>query len=242
MELEKMEWRTPEQDPRAWKILDPLGTVLTIAAIAAVCATIPDQSRIFGVACCGVLAVVSFALYLCFPQYYTLMGKKDYAKGGFKARVKHLDLAVFGPCFGLAMQLRHFCITGWVWLVVLSLLVAAAVFGLLWICSREVREHGNVQLVVVLTALFLGVGVVVNGNHYLNLNPEPPQTYTVMETTKSGSRKGGRHYACVVELEPGVQKKIPVTFNQYGALQPGDTVQVFHGPGTLGVEYAYFVE
>lgn len=242
MDMEKMEWRTPEQDPQAWKLLDPLGTVLTVAGIAALGATIPDRSRIIGVACCAVLAAVSLAVYLRFPQYYTLMDKKEYTKSGFKARVKHLDLAVFGPCFGLGIQLRHFCITGWVWLVALSLLVAAAVFGLLWVCSREVREHGHVQAVAVLIALFLGVGVVINGNHYLNRNPEPPQTYTVMETTKSGSSRSGRSYACVVELEPGVQKKIPVTFNQYGTLQPGDTVRVFYGPGAFGVEYAYFVE
>lgn len=240
MEMEKMEWRTPEQVPQAWQVLDPLGTVLMVAGIAALCATIPDRSRIIGVACCALLAAVSLAVYLRFPQYYTLMDKKEYTKRGFKARVKHLDLAVVAPCFGLAMQLRYFHITGWVWLVVLSLLVAAAVFGLLWIGSREVREHGHVQAIAVLAALSLGIGVVVNGNHYLNVKPEQPQTYTVISTIHTSWRRGGDSYYCVIEVEPGNQEKIPVTYTQYQTL--GDTVQGFHGPGAFGVEYAYFVE
>lgn len=237
-----MNWRTEEQDERLWKILNPLGTVMTVVSVAVMCATIFDEIRLIGVIGCGAAAILCFALYLRFPQYYTLMSKKEYKKGGFTVRVKHLDMAMAAPCLGLAMQLVNFCITGWAWFVILTLLLTSGAFGLLWVGFREVREHEQVMIAAFVISLTLSIGLVVNGNHYLNVNAEPPRTCTVIEMRKSRTTKGVSTNTCVVELEPGEEVRIPVTFDQYQMLQPGDTVEVFHGCGAFGVEYAYIVE
>lgn len=240
--MDKMEWRTPEQKAELWKILGPLGTVMTVVGVAVMCATIMEETRLIGVAGCAVAAILCFVLYLRFPQYYTLMSKKEYKKGGFTSSVKHLDVAMMAPCLGLAMQLMRFCITGWVWFVILVLLLTAGGVALLWVGFREVREHEGVQIAAFVLALFLSIGLVVNGNHYLNFSGELHQSYTVLELTRSRSSRGVSSNACVIELKPGREVKIPLTFQQYQALQPGDTVEVFYGRGAFGVEYAYIVD
>lgn len=237
-----MEWRTKEQDTGLWRILDPLGTMMTVVSVAVMCATIADETRMIGVVGCAVAAILCFALYLRFPQYYTIMSKKEYKKGGFTSRVKHLDVAMMAPCLGLAMQMMRFCVTGWVWFVILILILTAGGVALLWVGFREVREHEGVQIAAFVLALFLSIGLVVNGNHYLNFSGELPQSYTVLELTRSRSSRGVSRNACVIELEPGREVKIPLTFAQYQALQPGDSVEVFHGRGAFGVEYAYIVD
>lgn len=103
------------------------------------------------------------------------------------------------------------------------------------------QDPGLRKLLALAVAVALAFGVAVNGNHYLNFGAEPAREYTVIETIHNDHSKGGDDYFCVIELEPGVEKKIPLTFDQYMALDAGDTVEVFYGSGAFGVKYAYFV-
>lgn len=236
------EWRASMQDEQMWKILKPVGTVLNVLGIAVMCATIPDQTRVPGVAGCMVMALVAIAMYLRFPQYYSLLGEKEYRKIGLTERVKHVELGVFAPCFGLAMQIVHFLVLGWGWLILLTLLLAAVVLALLWFGSLEVREYGGARLVAVLTALTLSFGIVVNGNHYLNFDSPPPEEYTVIGTDRTNRSRGGDRYYAVIEIDTGREVKIPLSYDRYKVTHPGDTVPVYDDTGAFGIRYAWYAE
>lgn len=234
-----MEWRTEEQKPELWRILGPLGTVMNVAGFAAMVAAARPVTRHFGIFCCVVLAVACFALYLRFPAYFSLMDRKTYYRHEYEARVKFLDIALFAPCMALVAQSAKFHIMDWNRLIILTLITTAVIMVVLLIRCREVRAHLNAFVLALMVVGCFSFGVIVNGNHYLNVDPEPPQTYEVVKSVMSSRRKG-TSYHCVVELEPGEEERLPITEEQYQVLD--GTVAVFRGPGAFGVEYAYIVD
>jgi hypothetical protein len=239
----KADWRTELQVESQQKVMGIIGGVLDVGGCVCFVATVMfgRLSAAWSVICMAFM-VISMGLYLAYPQYFSLMGAKEYNRVGYTAKVTHLDFAVVGPALGLAVRcFWDYYIPTLMPVLLAGVLMGAAVSIVLYIRAREVKENLSFTVVVLIMSVLLSFGVAVHVNHLANFDPDDPQICTVVDTRREG---GGRHadrYYCSVILESGGQIEIPISDSAYHQLQSGDEVTIFTGRGALGIEYAYYV-
>ena len=240
----KADWRTEMQNESMQKVMGPIGVALNIIGCVSFAGTtiLGRLSCMWSIMCLCTMAV-SIGLYFLYPQYFSVMSRKEFKRIGYTAKVKHLTLAVMAPALALTLRsLRDFYFPNWVPLLIAGVAVGFAVTIIMYIFSREVRENTSLIVVILLLAVFVSCGIVGQLNHIANIDAAEPQTCTVIDTARD---EGGRHadrYYCTVSLESGAELEIPISGSVYNKLQDGDMVAIFTGQGAFGIEYAYFVE
>ena len=188
------------------------------------------------------ILAISIGLYFFYPQYFSLLGSKEYARVGYKAKVRHLDFAILGPGLGLVYQsIATFYFPNWI-----SLLLAGAIIGIVMaiimhLFSREIKENTSFFVAVLLLAVFISCGIAGQINHLANTHIDESRMCEVTKLDRDQSRKGPDHYSCTVVIEPGIEMEMPITHSEYNNLQIGDMVTVYIGRGALGIEYACLV-
>lgn len=240
----KADWRTEMQDESIQKIMGPIGVVLNIIGCVSFVGTsiLGRLNAIWSILCLSIMAI-SIGLYFLYPQYFSVMGSKEFKRVGYTAKVKHLELAIMAPALALMLRsLRDFCFPNWAPLLIAGAVVGFAASIIMYIFSREVRENTSLIVVILLLSVFVSCGIMGQLNHLANFGADEPQTCTVIDTERDD---GGRHadrYFCTVSIESGAELEIPISGSVYNKLQAGDMVTIFAGQGALGIEYAYFVE
>lgn len=238
------DWRTEIQTESMGKKMGIIGVVLNLCGcVCFVCTSLFGRLSAMWSTVCLLITAVSLGFYFLYPQYFSIMGRKEYKRVGYTAKVKHLDFAILAPALALELRcLRDFHFLNW-----MQVLIAGGVFGIvlsivIYLFSREVRENTGFAVVVLLFTLFVSSGFVGQINHLANPGVQNPQICTVIDTERENGVKRADRYYCVVELSSGAEMEIPISGSRYHALQPGDAVSIYIGKGAFGIEYAYLAD
>ncbi|MBQ7345439.1 MAG: hypothetical protein IJW45_05195 [Oscillospiraceae bacterium] len=238
----KADWREEMQDPKMQKLMGLVGDGSIIAGAVCFLGTgfFGRMDRFWTLACLVVMAV-SFGVYLRYPQYFSIMGKRAYKEAGYRAKVTQLDLAIILPaCMLTVRSIWDHYYPNWTHFWIISGIVGVGSSIFLYFFSREIRENIDMMVVVTLVAVFLSLGIVGQVNHLANLHGEPV-TCRVVETKKIDGGKRDR-YVCTVAMPSGEEIELPMGVSTYRHTKPGDEVQVYLGQGALGLEYGYLVD
>ena len=238
----KTDWRRQMQDEAMQEPMEKIGCLLNFSGCAYLAVTMfVGRMRVLWSILCLAIMMVSLGLYLAYPQYFSIMGSKEYKRAGYTAKVKQLTLAIMAPALALSLQgMKYFYFPNWTPLLIAGAGLGITVAVVLYIRSREIKENTSMIIITLLLAMFVSCGIVAEVNHIANTAADEPQTCVVLDTER---RDNGRHadrYYCTVSLEPGVEMDIPISGSVYYKLQSGDRVAIFAGRGALGIEYAYF--
>lgn len=240
----KFDWRTEMQVDSMRKIMRIIGGVLNFSGcVCFVGASLFGRlSVMWSIICLSIMAI-SIGMYFAYPQYFSIMGSKEYKRAGYTAKVKHLEFAIMAPSLALTLRsLSDYHFPNWAPLMIAGAVIGIATSIIMYIFSREVRENISLVVVVLLLSMFVSCGIVGQLNHLANFGADEPQICTVIDTERDD---GGRHadrFYCSVSLESGVEIEIPISGSVYNELQAGDMVTIFTGQGAFGIEYAYFVD
>lgn len=240
----KADWRTEMQNESMQKIMGPIGVVLNIIGCVSFVGTsiLGRLNVMWSVMCLSIMAI-SIGLYFLYPQYFSVMGSKEFKRVGYTAKVKHLELAIMAPAFALTLRsLRDFYFPNWAPLLLAGVVVGFAAAIIMYIFSREVRENTSLIVVILLLSVFVSCGIMGQLNHLANFDADEPQTCTVIDTVRDDAGRHADRFYCTVSLESGTEMEILISGSVYNKLQAGDMVTIFTGQGALGIEYAYFVE
>ena len=235
------DWRTAAQKQELWKLFDPLGTVLNILGAASL-AMVLWKGGIW-IAGAAVMTVISWGLYLAFPQYFSILDSKTYKKTGSKAKVKEIISGLLCPMIGLVSGHFELMLTILDWRLMLGevLILSFLLMVVLCICSREVRETGEALLTAVFFVAVFSFGLLEQGNHYLNRDPQLPESYAIVEKD-SYRRRRHYNYVFIIETAPGETLRLDVPADLYRSLEPGESVPVCIHTGAFGIQYAYIPE
>jgi len=234
------DWRAEKQTERGWKILRPVGYCLNALGVGCFLVVFFRGSLwAAGFYLSMLLTLVSLTMYLVFPQYYTLMLRKEYKRAGYSSPVLDLVLAVAGPVAAIAYRaIYDFTFLTWMPVIIVSMICGVVVTFLLCVFSRELRENSGFTFAVFVISAFLSIGVLSNANHYFHA--ASPTDYPVSATETRTHSDDSEEYYCVIEPEPGKRVEIKISPSLYQQLQSGDTVAAYIGPGALGIEYCCF--
>ena len=142
----KSDWRTELQVESMRKVIGTIGSVLNFSGCVCFVATslFGRLSALWSIICLLIM-VTSIGLYFAYPQYFSVMGGKEYKRVGYTAKVKHLDFAIMAPALALTFRsLSDFCFPNWTPLLIAGVVVGFAVSVIMYIFSREVPLNGSV--------------------------------------------------------------------------------------------------
>lgn len=238
------DWRKELQDESMVTLMRAIGICLNIAGVSSFVLTVfLGRQEPFCIFVSLAVSVVAIAMYLVFPQYYSIMGSKEYKKAGYTAHVTHLEFSIMAPLLAVVLSSTYvFTVLDWTAVLISVVVISVLVLILLYSFSRELRKHLDLFFAVALVTLFISFGIVEQVNHLMNFSPELPQTCVVTGTEHNRSSKGRDSYNCTVMLEDGSEVELPIIRAEYNQLQAGDKALVYVGTGALGIEYAYFVD
>ncbi len=239
------DWRTSRQTESGRKTARIAGFVLNVlglgcSVVAAMNTSSHGLSLLWPLACLGAV-IVNLAVYLCFPQYFSIMGYKEYKRAGHTAQVRHLDLGVFVPATILFFcGFRSLTVLSWGKLLLMGVVLGAVLLVILRKLSRELRENQTSLLAFGLVMLLFSCGLLLQLNHLVNPALDQTQQVTISETEKNRHRRG-TSYDCTVVLENGEEVELSISKALYNRIKPGDTVEVYVGEGALGIRYGFVV-
>ena len=241
----KQDWRLELQDASTKKVMGPIGIALNVLGCGAFIGTLAfgRLSVVWSVICLAIMTV-SLLLHFTYPQYLSIIGSKEFKRLGYTAKVKHLDFAIMGPALALTLRSlsSDFYFPNWWPLLIAGGVMSIVVSVIIYIFSREVREHPSFVFVVLLLSAAVSCSIVGQVNHLGNLGAAEVQICTVTGTGRYASSKGRGQYFCSVVLDSGTELQLPISNSVHQTLQAGDKASIFSGPGALGIEYAYFIE
>ena len=238
----KSDWRIGAQKEERWKILSPVGTLLNIVCILFPFLSIARGGVWIGVA--ALLAVILMGMYLIFSPYFTIMDSKSYRQSGGKAKVKHLELAFVSLATALLLGDHRltFKILNWKLLVLEAVALTVILMVLFCKFSREVQESTDAAVIALVLTALLSVGLLIQGNHYLNMDaPESDAVILTQKHTERG-RKGRKRYYYTIQTEEGETVKVKIPGMYYDHWEIGEEVPIVIDTGAFGVEYAYLSE
>lgn len=240
----KADWRTEMQNGSTQKIMESISIVLNIAScVCFVGTSLFGRFSVTWSSVCLLAIVISVGLYFLYPQYFSIMRKKEYKRVGYTAKVNHLEFAITAPTLALTLRcIGDFHFPNWGPLLIACAIAGITVSIIMYIFSREVRENISLLVAVLLLSIFLSFGIVGQLNHLANLGADELQACTVVDTEREEDGRSADRYYCTVKLGSGAEEEIPISRSVYSTLQPGDVVTIYIGQGALGIEYAYFVE
>jgi len=189
------------------------------------------------------LMMTAIGLYVAFPQYYTILDRKEYKKAGYTSPVCHLWIALIMTPMALGLDaLVSFLFLDWQIVLAVSILGGVALSVGMTCMTRELKANPGYALALALVLAFGCFGVVGQANHMANPNTSRTQLCEVQETDKSRGSRGRTSYSCTVLLETGETVELNISREEYERMGPGDLVEVYAGPGALGIDYAYYIQ
>ncbi len=218
-----------------------LGLNLAAVTVAVIVAASDASEKVWSATGLA-LTTIGLALYMCFPQYFSVFDEQTRHRFGYTERAFMLTPTLIAPA--LAMALKTFTVmhVGKLWLLALSAVVSGAVIAaLLCIFARELRNHKTVWASVCVAAVICSLGLVGQTNHLFNTRANAETVmYTVTETGKESYGKNGSYY-CMALSSEGKLMQLPIQGARASRLKPNDIVWVYEGTGALGIDYAYLV-
>ena len=241
----EFDWRTHQQNPEKCQWFHSFGKTLNILGFISFFPVLMFQG--LWLILSMVLLVLSLAVYILAPRYFTLlMQKADQNKSG-TAPVKSLRIAMFMPVANLILSgINSPAIILDGELMMLEVVCLALVLvALLYLCCREIRESRGLLLSVVIMTVLVSFGVVKSGNHQLNVDEPPAEPYVVVDKdTRVRRKRKRRHlkryqYELTLRSDTGDTIEVSVSEAEYQEYQVGDIIFVYVDTGAFGIEYAY---
>ena len=241
------DWRMNEQDPAMrrtmnWvkNTLDWTSVVLMIGLLIAML-----KSRTwYDLLSVSAIVWTGAAVYLgvVHQEYFTFLDDKEYKKAGGKARVFHLWLP-FGPLTMVFLRsMRQFQFFDDLAPLGIAL-IAGIITGLLVVFfTEDLRRNIGHGFLAVFVAVFLCVGIVMQGNHLLAREAFSYEQGTIMQMyIHSGGRRSRDHYNCVILLPDGRELTVDVGSQaEYDKYQVGGTLTIPIRTGAFGMEYGIY--
>ena len=240
----KEDWRTGMQKESMRMVMGSIGVMLNVFGVASCLVTWWfGRLSVMWSAICLLVMVISTVLYFMYPQYFSIMGGKEYKRVGYTAKVIHLHEAILLPAGALAIRgLSDYCILNPLRLLIMSVVFGIGITIIMHIFSREVKENTSFAVGVLLLSVLVSSGLVGQLNHFANFSANEPQRCTVIEPEKDKTSRYNYQYDCTVEIGSGSEIEIPISRSVYNDIHPGDEITVYTGQGALGIEYAYYVD
>ncbi len=239
------DWRTSRQTESGRKtarIADLALNVVSIGcSVVTAITTINHGLSLLGLVACLGAVIVNLAVYLCFPQYFSILSSKEFKRVGYTAPVEHLDLPVIIPSIVLlSCGAGKLTVLSWGKLLLMGVVLGAVLLVILRKLSRELRENQTSLLAFGLVMLLFSCGLLLQLNHLVNPALDQTQQVTISETEKHRHRRG-TSYDCTVVLENGEEVELSISKALYNRIKPGDTVEAYVGEGALGIRYGFVV-
>ena len=213
----KKDWRAGGQNPELRDKLSLVGFLVNAAGfILAAGALLDGRKHPIWYTLSLLVTLTAFYLYLRYPLYFSLLGKKEYQRHHYSAQVTQLFYVVCASFF-----------------VFLYRMIAVSPFRTLLLFLAGVGCSVLLALLIAGAIYFFCVAVHLNA--FLNFDELPPRTY---EVTGLDSYKGSIN--CFVQLN-GEEVELDLPLALHDTVQVGDTVMVVHDKGALGFDYAYVV-
>ena len=232
----KKDWRAGGQNPELRDKLSLAGFLVNAAGfILAAGALLDGRKHPIWYTLSLLVTLTAFYLYLRYPLYFSLLGKKEYQRHHYSAQVTQLFYVVCASFF--VFLYRMIAVSPFRTLLLFLAGVGCSVLLaiLLYRKSQEIRQHLDVLLALLIAGAIYFFCVAVHLNAFLNFDELPPRTY---EVTGLDSYKGSIN--CFVQLN-GEEVELDLPLALHDTVQVGDTVMVVHDKGALGFDYAYVV-
>lgn len=224
------DWREKEQDPELFEKLKFVAPACVIAAAGAACGYIMTIHWIWFTLCLICLAV-QFALLIFMPAYFTIAHPKGAKKQ--KAWELYFSLLVI-PCI-LVFRSRVNLLSDSDFWVTILIGIAAGLALYPFLVDLHMDKWG--LLYVILFGALAGMLIIGRANQVYDFSEKESYVLEVEDLYSTSTRRS-RSYYCVVTLPDGREEALAVSRNVYNQLEEGDLVEVQHGQGALGMEYA----
>ena len=236
------DWRYDQQDRALRQKLGTVATVMQVVSATVSIGVIAAQRNELILTLAFAVLIADFWLYLAFPAYFTLMGRKEYQRNGYSATVRDLGTPMVFCYAMLALTGMRSYNVFFERSEIIMVAAACAVVGiLLWRFSRECKDHKIYLVLAVLLVAVFGAPCLGHLNHLTDFHrPEEPVYYEVVQTEIVDASRGADRYYCTVELEDGGEVRLPINRAVYESVDVGDRVPVVISEGGLGLQYAYF--
>lgn len=168
-------------------------------------------------------------LAICMPVYFTIY----LPKGAKKQNVWNLDTPLIVMMLILCFRMRF----NWMsydalwWILPLGALAGALIYWRV----KDLHQDEWALLSSLLMGMIAAVFLAAQINEVYDFTP--PETYIleVEDLHSSGGKR--RSYYCTVTLPDGRETDASISWSLYQELREGDSVQVIHDAGALGIEY-----
>lgn len=227
-------WRREQQKPEVMKRMRFIPVILILLCIAGLFLFIRFR-RDIGFLCLSAVPLISIALDIFLPAYFTLTdpfhGKKKRSKTAINLSLLS-TIAVLLPVFVVRLNYTNAAF-GKLFLLAAVLTAGLGIILMLFAEEfRRVRQNLWILLIaVVLIALHLGVANIVFDRS------QPLTEEGTVEQLSIDTGSHGEDYVCTVLQENGKQLDVTIHPNLYDQLEIGDSVVLQIYPGTLGIEF-----
>lgn len=226
-----LNWRKDKQDP---ELFEKLRFVSPVCLVAGICASVGyvRNGHWFWFTLCLLLLAVQMGLIILMPVYFTVAKPKKLRKRA----VWELDIPLITMTLILMFRFRiNWLSYDRLWIVA-GLGAAAGV--LLFRGVRDLRTVKWGLLVAVIYGALAGYYLIGSANEVYDIHPRESYVLEVEDLRSTSSRKGVTSYYCTVILPDGREVELKISGNLYRNLNEGNYVQVEHGQGAFGIEYA----
>lgn len=233
----KKDWRAGGQNPELRDKLSLVGFLVNAAGfILAAGALLDGRKHPIWYTLSLLVTLTAFYLYLRYPLYFSMLGKKEYQRHRYSAQVTQLFYVVCASFFVFLYRMMAVSPFRTLFLFLAGVGCSVLLAILLYRKSQEIRQHLDILLVIFCAGAIYFFCVAVHLNAFLNFDELPPRAY---EVTGLDSYKGSK--SCFVRLS-GEEVELDLPLALHDAVQVGDSVMVVHDWGFFGAEYAYVVE
>ena len=233
----KKEWRAGGQNPELRNKLSLAGFLVNAAGfILAAGALLDGRNHPIWYTLSLLVTLTAFYLYLRYPLYFSMLGKKEYRRHHYSAQVTQLIYVVFASFFVFLYRMIAVCPFKTLFLFLAGVSCSVLLALLLYRKSQEMRQHLDILLAILIAGSVYFLCVTVHLNAFLNFDELPPRAY---EVTGLDSYRGSE--SCFVQLS-GEEVELDLPLPLHDTVQVGDSVMVVHDWGFFGAEYAYVVE
>lgn len=232
------QWRKENQKPETLRLLKKLTMALTVAGAALSLAfmflPVPYELTAWALVA---LSLVTLALPLIFPAYYSLTRTTEEAKQEEGANAIGWMYPSVACGAGLTLRaLMDFNFHSDRCLLV-GLGIGAVMTLLYSLRCRELHRRFGWSLLVLFMTGFLTIGLSLELNYLLDTSEPLIEERVVLDKHISTSSKGPDSYYCTVELQ-GKEVDIDVGKEAYQTIDIGDTVEVGTRAGAFGMAYS----
>lgn len=179
---------------------------------------------------CLVLLAAQIGLVIGMPDYFSFALPKEFKQ----KNVWELDIPLEAMLIVLLLRYRMNFLDDRVFWICAAVGIAAAF--VIYLFVEDIQRHRWALLGVLIYGALCGWYIIGQSNEVYDFSQ--PESYVLqVEDIRSSGGKFRSHY-CDVTLPDGREVSLSISRSLYSDLKVGDLIQVEHGVGIFGIEYA----